>query len=164
MPRTQHLAFFRSPTRGVLFPSLLPPPLLSSYSWAYSEPLACGSGMPESTKKSGVEMPYQYVSEPLTADESDRLSNACETPTERLVVWTLLDTGLRVSELCGLTSKNVLGQQRTPVQGQGRPLWREDQGPRGTDVPPRAGMLGAPLRAGEGIPVQASVTPGVTVN
>ena len=47
-------------------------------------------------------MPYQYVREPLTVDESDRLSNACETATERLVVWTLLDTGLRVSELCGL--------------------------------------------------------------
>jgi len=30
---------------------------------------------------------------PLTADESDRLSNACETTTERLVVWTLLDKG-----------------------------------------------------------------------
>src|SRR5271157_49489 len=57
-------------------------------------------------------MPYQYVREPLTAQESDRLSNACETPTERLVVWTLLDTGLRVGELCDLTRKNVLWQQR----------------------------------------------------
>ena len=58
-------------------------------------------------------MPYQYVREPLTADESDRLCNACETPTERLVVWTLLDTGLRVGELCDLTRKNVLWQQRS---------------------------------------------------
>jgi integrase/recombinase XerD len=33
-------------------------------------------------------MLYQYVREPLTADESDRLSNACETTTERLVVWS----------------------------------------------------------------------------
>ena|SRR5208337_2974921 len=57
-------------------------------------------------------MPYQYVREPLTAEESDRLSNAFETPTERLVVWTLLDTGFRVGELCGLTPKNVLWQQR----------------------------------------------------
>ena len=53
-------------------------------------------------------MPYQYVREPLTAEESDRLSNACETPTEQLIVWTLLDTGLRVSELCALTTKDVL--------------------------------------------------------
>ena len=28
-------------------------------------------------------MPYQHVREPLTAEESDRLSNACETPAER---------------------------------------------------------------------------------
>ena len=56
-------------------------------------------------------MPYRYVREPLTADESDRLSGACETTTERLVVWTLLDTGLRVGELCGLTPRNVLWHQ-----------------------------------------------------
>ena len=55
-------------------------------------------------------MPYQYVREPLTAEESDRLSNACETPIERLVVQISLDTGLRVGELCDLTSKNVLWQ------------------------------------------------------
>src|SRR5262245_43029693 len=67
-------------------------------------------------------MPYQYVKEPLTAEESDRLSSACETPTERLVVWTLLDTGLRVSELCGLTAKNVHWQQRQlRIKGKGGP-------------------------------------------
>jgi integrase/recombinase XerD len=67
-------------------------------------------------------MPYQYVREPLIAEESDRLSNACETPTERLVVWTLLDTGLRVSELCGLTAKDVLWQQRQlRIKGKGGP-------------------------------------------
>jgi integrase/recombinase XerD len=67
-------------------------------------------------------MPYQYVREPLTAEESDRLSNACESPTERLVVWTLLGTGLRVSELSGLTAKNVLWQQRQlRVKGKGGP-------------------------------------------
>ena len=43
-------------------------------------------------------MPYQYVREPLTAEEADRLANACETPTEQLIVWTLLDTGLRVGK------------------------------------------------------------------
>jgi integrase/recombinase XerD len=67
-------------------------------------------------------MPYQYVREPLTAEESDRRSNACETPTERLVVWTLLDTGLRVTELCDLTPKNVLWQQRQlRFKGKGGP-------------------------------------------
>ena len=33
-------------------------------------------------------MPYQYVREPLTAEEADRLSTACESPTEQLIVWT----------------------------------------------------------------------------
>jgi integrase/recombinase XerD len=73
-------------------------------------------------------MPYQYVREPLTDEESDRLSNACETPTERLVVWTLLDTGLRVSELCGLTSKNVLWQQRQlRFKGKGGPYGKKSK-------------------------------------
>jgi hypothetical protein len=39
----------------------------------------------------------------LTADKSDRQSNASETAAGRLGVWTLLDTGLRVGEPCGLT-------------------------------------------------------------
>ncbi len=65
-------------------------------------------------------MPYQYVREPLTAEESDRLSIACETPTERLLVWALLDTGLRVSELCDLTPKNVLWQQRVAAKSMMR--------------------------------------------
>src|SRR5271166_588714 len=106
-------------------------------------------------------MPYQYVREPLTAEESDRLSNACETPTERLVVWTLLDTGLRVSELCDLTPKNVLWRQRQlRVKGKGGPVRQEDQGPRGADVQPCAGAPGAPVRAGEGVPRQDAARPG----
>jgi integrase/recombinase XerD len=71
-------------------------------------------------------MPYQYVREPIAADESDRPSNACETLTERLVVWTLLDTGLRVSELCGLTAKDILWQQRQlRIKGKGGPHGRK---------------------------------------
>jgi integrase/recombinase XerD len=70
----------------------------------------------------GWEMPYQYVREPLTAQESGRLWKACKTPTERLVVWTLLDTGLRVGELCALTSKNVRWQEgQLRFKGQGSP-------------------------------------------
>ena len=65
-------------------------------------------------------MPYQYVREPLTVDESDRLSNVCETTTERLVVWSLLGTGRRVGELCGLTPRNVLCHQRQlRIKGKG---------------------------------------------
>jgi hypothetical protein len=46
---------------------------------------------------------YQYKREPLTQDEANRLANACQTHEEKLVVWTLLDTGLRVAELANLT-------------------------------------------------------------
>ena len=48
-------------------------------------------------------MAHQFVREPLRAEEADRLANACRSPEEKLIVWTLLDTGLRVSELCALT-------------------------------------------------------------
>ena len=67
-------------------------------------------------------MAYQYVREPLLLEEADALANACETTEERLVVWTLLDTGLRVSELCALTRKNISWQQKEiRVKGKGGP-------------------------------------------
>lgn len=67
-------------------------------------------------------MPYQYVREPLTADEADSLANACKTPEEKLVIWTLLDTGLRVSELCALRQENIAWQSREiRVKGKGGP-------------------------------------------
>ena len=67
-------------------------------------------------------MPYQYVREPLRAEEADRLSQACETTQEKLIVWTLLDTGLRVSELCDLTPQNILWQQKAMrITGKGGP-------------------------------------------
>ena len=46
-------------------------------------------------------MPYAYKREPLIGDEPNRLANACQTADERIAVWTLLDTGLRVSEFSG---------------------------------------------------------------
>jgi integrase/recombinase XerD len=52
-------------------------------------------------------MPYQFKREPLTQDEATRLANACQTHQERLIVWTLLDTGLRVSELANLKKENI---------------------------------------------------------
>jgi hypothetical protein len=41
--------------------------------------------------------------EPMQVEGADRLCIACKTTEEKLVLWTLLDTGLRVSELRGLT-------------------------------------------------------------
>jgi integrase/recombinase XerD len=67
-------------------------------------------------------MAHQFVREPLLAEEADRLANACRSPEEKLIVWTLLDTGLRVSELCALTLDNVQWQQRAlRVAGKGGP-------------------------------------------
>jgi integrase/recombinase XerD len=67
-------------------------------------------------------MGYQYKREPLTQDEANRLSNACENHEEKLVVWTLLDTGLRVSELAGLKKENIDWQgHRLMIYGKGGP-------------------------------------------
>ncbi len=57
-------------------------------------------------------MPYQYKREPLSDDEVNRLTNACETFDEKLIIWTLLDTGLRVGELAHLKKDNILWQER----------------------------------------------------
>jgi integrase/recombinase XerD len=67
-------------------------------------------------------MPYQYKREPLTQDEANRLANACVQYEERLIVWTLLDTGLRVSDLAGLTRDKVDWQtHRLMIYGKGGP-------------------------------------------
>jgi integrase/recombinase XerD len=71
---------------------------------------------------------YQYVREPLTAEEADLLADACETPTEQLIDWILLDTGLRIGELCDLTSKDVRWQQRQlRVRGKGGPYGKKSK-------------------------------------
>ena len=73
-------------------------------------------------------MPYQYVREPLRAEEADELANACETSEEKLIVWTLLDTGLRVSELCALTPQNIQWQQKQiRINGKGGPYGKKSK-------------------------------------
>jgi integrase/recombinase XerD len=73
-------------------------------------------------------MAYQFVREPLRPEEADRLCNACQTTDEKLVVWTLLDTGLRVSELCNLTPSHVLWQQRAlRISGKGGPYGKQSK-------------------------------------
>ncbi len=73
-------------------------------------------------------MAYQYVREPLRAEEADRLAHACSTVEEKLIVWTLLDTGLRVSELCSLTPQHMLWQQKSiRVSGKGGPYGKQSK-------------------------------------
>ena len=65
-------------------------------------------------------MAYQFVREPLRAEEADALCQACETAQEKLILWTLLDTGLRVSELCSLTPQHIMWQQKSMrISGKG---------------------------------------------
>jgi integrase/recombinase XerD len=85
-------------------------------------------------------MAHQFVRQPLRAEEADRLANACRSLEEKLIVWSLLDTGLRVSELCTLTLDDVQWQQRAlRVAGKG--------GPRGTRSKWRIVPLSARVRA-----------------
>jgi integrase/recombinase XerD len=71
-------------------------------------------------------MAYQFVREPLRAEEADKICQACNTMLEKLIIWTLIDTGLRVSELCALTPRNILWQQRTlRISGKGGPYGKK---------------------------------------
>lgn len=71
-------------------------------------------------------MSYQYKREPLTQDEANRLANACNCHEERLVIWTLLDTGLRVAELAKLSKNNIDWQgHRLMVYGKGGPYGKK---------------------------------------
>ena len=40
-------------------------------------------------------MPYQYKREPLSDDEVNRLTNACETFEEKFVIWKSFTLNLR---------------------------------------------------------------------
>ena len=50
---------------------------------------------------------HKHKREPLTRDEANRLANSCTTFKEKLVIWTLLDTGMRVEEFCNLEKQNI---------------------------------------------------------
>lgn len=50
---------------------------------------------------------YEYKREPLTAHDCNKLQNECETLKEKLIIWTLLDTGLRIEEFCNMDKKNI---------------------------------------------------------
>ncbi len=65
----------------------------------------------------------EYKREPLSNDEVDKLINGCESFRDKLIILTLLDTGLRVSELATLTKKNIQWQEkRLTIRGKGGPF------------------------------------------
>src|SRR5690349_19752772 len=94
-------------------------------------------------------MAYQYKREPLSPEEANHLVNACNSHEEKLVVWTLLDTGLRVSELASLTRKEIDWQSNPPrivVHGKGGPFGTRSKRrvvPLG--LPPLSGAPGRPF-------------------
>src|SRR5919106_305405 len=70
-------------------------------------------------------MPYQYKRDPLRPEKATRLAQACRTVREKLVIWTLLDTGLRVSELASLGPSQIDWQgHRLTIDGKGGPYGR----------------------------------------
>jgi len=50
---------------------------------------------------------------PLTASELHRLTDACKTPEQKLVVYTLAYTGMRINELARLKSDDVDFERHT---------------------------------------------------
>ena len=71
-------------------------------------------------------MPYQYKREPLNDDEVNSLINTCDTFREKFVVWTLLDTGLRLSEFADLKKDNIQWQEkRLVIYGKGGPYGKK---------------------------------------
>ena len=65
-------------------------------------------------------MTSQFKREPLTTEEADEMYQYCNSLKDKLVVWILLETGLRVSELCSLTIQNILWQQKSiRINGKG---------------------------------------------
>lgn len=88
-------------------------------------------------------MAYRHRREALTLDEQNSIANACTTPKERLVVWTLLDTGLRIEEFCGITPKDI-DWARHKVMVRGKNVKANGSGEkkeRWVPIPPRVRML-----------------------
>ena len=70
--------------------------------------------------------PRQYKREPLDGAQTERLLQACQTFREKLIVFTLLDTGMRVSELTNLTNEDIQWQEkRLKIRGKGGPFGKQ---------------------------------------
>jgi integrase/recombinase XerD len=73
-------------------------------------------------------MTYQYKREPLSIEEADRLFAVADTLQEKLCVYGLLETGLRVSELAGLGKDQIQWQQGAiRIKGKGGPFGKKSK-------------------------------------
>lgn len=64
---------------------------------------------------------WLYRRDPMNREETKRLEDACHPGPERVAIWTMLDTGLRVAELCGLKREQIDFQlDRISLVGKGR--------------------------------------------
>ncbi len=87
---------------------------------SYNVQISRDSPREEAQKKRKSRANSYHRRDPLTSEEVAALTSACQTGKERLVVFTLLDTGLRLSEFCSLTREAVDWQaHRVTVVGKG---------------------------------------------
>lgn len=56
-------------------------------------------------------MSYEFKREPLTDSETDRMVNACQSVEEKLIVYGLLDSGMREAELVNMKKDNIQWQR-----------------------------------------------------
>src|SRR2546429_572757 len=71
---------------------------------------------------------YQYKREPLSIEEADRLFSVADTLQEKLCVYGLLETGLRVSELAGLNKQQIQWQRGAiRIKGKGGPYGKKSK-------------------------------------
>ena len=84
----------------------------------------------------------QHEREPLRPEEVKQLEEACNGGIEKAIVGILLDTGLRVSELAGLTRDSVdWGRDCLIVYGKGRAAGKLMHKRRVVPLTPRARQL-----------------------
>ncbi len=85
-------------------------------------------------------MGYRFRRSPLTEGQVEALERACLDHRERLVIFTLLDTGLRVAELASLSRERVeWSSHRLTINGK--------RGPHGTADGKRTVPMSARVRA-----------------
>jgi len=86
-------------------------------------------------------MAYKFRRSPLTGDQADALASACRDFQERLTIFTLLDTGLRVAEFARISKATIeWSGHRLHINGKRGPHGTSD-GKRVVPMSPRVRAL-----------------------